>query len=154
MDCGPEIFLPWCHFRQFITICVTSGLFCFVFFFFFLFTRYSSNFKTSSAPKAHPYYAGWRFASVPCSLFAPSTPSTDTPRDAAERRGKRCTILSENVPTLLCVPTLPHTVLPCVHQDTEIISWWWHLHLIMLQSSLILWIQCLKVFSKIPSEWN
>lgn len=104
--------------------------------FFFLFTRYSSNLKASSAPETHPYYTGWRFACVPCSLFATHScqhACTDTPQDAAEWRRKSCTILSEKV---LFLPI--HALCsPCVHKDTEIVSRWWHLHLIMLQSSLI-----------------
>lgn len=151
MDCRPEIF---CHDLISGSLLRHVWLQGWSYFFLFLFFhQVQFKLKASSAPETHSYYMGWRFARVPCSLFATHYSQhtcTDTPQDAAEWRGKSCTVPSEKV---LFLPI--HTPCsPCAHQDTEIISQWWNLHLIMLQNGLILWIQCLQRFSKICSEEN
>lgn len=133
MDCSLEFF---CHDLISGSLLRHVWLQDWVFFLFLFVHQVQFKLKTSSAPETHLYYTGWRFACVPCSLFATHScqhACTDTPQDAAEWRRKSCTILSEKV---LFLPI--HALCsPCVHKDTEIVSWWWHLHLIMLQSSLI-----------------
>lgn len=143
MDCGPEFFAM----MSFQAANYNMSDFRVIWFFFlFPFVHQVQfkfkNFISSWGPPLLHGLESCQFATHCCQHAC-----TDTPQDEAEWTGKSCTILSGKV---LFLPF--HTLcFPYVLQDTEIISQWWHLHWMMLQSSSILWIQCLKRFSKICS---
>lgn len=144
MDCGPEFFAmmsfqaAYYNMSDFRVICFFSS--------FFLFTGCSSNLKTSSAPEGHPYYMGWRFASLPPTAASTPVQTHNKMKQSGEAKAaqfslERCC----SYHSILCASLMSSKIL---------ISQWWHLRWMMLLSSSILWIQCLKRFSKICSGQN